>query len=98
MRAAKLPVGPRAGSASIDQVEVGAVVWAYARHYWREVRVVAKARTLVTVAYWIHDGGSLVKQRLQVWNLRYERPQRLNGSITTPAPTLAVCGLEEEGR
>lgn len=94
----KLPAGRPAGAVSIHEAQVGDVFWAYARHYWREVRIVGKARTRVAVAFWIHDGGSLVKQLLQVWNLRRERPARQNGALRTPAPTLAECGLPEGGQ
>lgn len=95
----KLPTVPREGGVvTLAEVEVGAVVWAYARHYWRQVRVIAKGRTRVTVAYWIHEGGSLVRQGLSIWNLRPERPSSRHGVVSVPAPTTSECGLLEGGQ
>lgn len=55
-------------------VELGQVVWVYARHHWREARVVTKARSRVTVAYFVNHGGRLVRQDVPLRNLSLDKP------------------------
>jgi hypothetical protein len=43
---------------SLDEIEPGDVLWAYARGYWRQVRVVGKRRKTATVAYTIRATSS----------------------------------------
>ena len=74
---------------SLDEVTPGDVFWAYARGRWRLVRVVAKARTRVTVAYTVDAGRGtrrLVGQVLQLNKLRWDRPAKGLGVIDAPAP------------
>jgi len=73
---------------TVADVAVGETAWAYARHYWREVRIVSKARTRVTVAYHLSVGGRLVHQHLAVWNLRLERPTNSAWAVDVAAPGL----------
>lgn len=83
---------------TITDVTVGLVVWAYARHYWRQVRIVAKARTRVTVAYHLSQSGRLVRQDLHVWNLRIERPSgRYTGVLSVPPPATEFGYAAEKG-
>jgi hypothetical protein len=72
------------------------VAWAYARHYWRQVRVVEKARTRVTVVYRLAIGGGIRRQVLQAFNLKTEKPTPRFGVLrtkTVPPPSLEEVGL-----
>jgi hypothetical protein len=77
---------------TITDVVVGQAVWAYCRHYWREVRIVGKGRSRVVVAYRLSVGGRLVRQDLALWNLRLEKPvvrNRYDAVLAVAAPELA---------
>lgn len=83
---------------SIDEIALGDVLWAYARNYWRQVRVVAKARRVVTVAYTIRAtstaSASLKRQDLSLSKnrLRLDRPPGRAGVLDVPAPS-TECGF-----
>jgi hypothetical protein len=69
------------------EIQAGAVVWAQARGYWRQVRViwVHAYRPKVRVAYYVR-GPRLVEQSLELGKLRLELPKVLYGVVDTPAP------------
>jgi hypothetical protein len=67
------------------EIQAGAVVWAQARGYWRQVRVVAVGRRRVRVAYYVR-GPRLVEQTLPWRELRLEPPTQIYGVVDTPAP------------
>jgi hypothetical protein len=69
----------------VSEIQAGAVVWANARGYWRQVRVVAVSRRRVRVAYYVR-GPRLVEQSLEPAKLRLEQPRVLYGLVDTPAP------------
>jgi hypothetical protein len=75
---------------SLDDVSVGDVLWAYARGYWRQVRVVGKRRKTATVAYVIratHATSASVKvQDLPTNRFRRDRPVGHYGILDAPAP------------
>jgi hypothetical protein len=75
---------------SSDEIHVGAVLWARARGYWREVRVVAKGRRGITVAYLVratHSASASTKRQDIPWHrLRADRPSGHYGIIDVPAP------------
>lgn len=83
------------------QPQVGGSAWAYARHYWREVRVLEIKGKGVVVGYQLNVSGRLVRQKLRTWNLRPERPV-MRGVMRTfraPVPTLEqVEAATKEGR
>jgi hypothetical protein len=80
---------------SLDQVEIGDVLWARARGYWRRVRVVGKTRRTATVAYTIHAtsraSASTKVQDLAPGRLRHDRPVGHYGIVDAPAPA-GCCG------
>ena len=83
---------------SIDEVTVGAVLWAYARGYWRQVRVMGKRRRTVTVAYYVQAtrsaSPSIRYQDLPAHRLRTDRPNGSYGvvDVTPPAaPAVAAA-------
>ena len=84
---ARPPRGPK------PEITAGAVAWAYARHYWREVLVLeisGRQRDKVVVAYRLNLSGNLRKQKLLLWNLRAQRPTNANWhTLSVVAPTLA---------
>lgn len=85
------------GSVSITNLQPGQVVWAYARHAWRQVRVVSKGRTRVSIAFWIHERGTLMKQTVTVWDLSLERPRYARANVMNEAaPSELECGLGGE--
>ena len=76
---------------SVDELEPGSVLWAYARGYWRQVRVVARARTRARVTYMLYanrPGGSarLTTQDLPASRFRRDRPIGVYGVLDVPPP------------
>lgn len=75
---------------SLEQIEPGDVLWAYARGYWRQVRVVGKRRKTATVAYVVratHAASASVKvQDLAANRFRRDRPVGHYGILDAPAP------------
>lgn len=87
---------------SIAEVEIHATYWVYARHHMREVRVVAKARTRVHVAFWTRYGMAppvLVIQPVPYYALRRQRPEpgrRWGFVLDWPAPSLEEIAASVE--
>ena len=73
------------------QPEVGGIAWAYARHYWREVRVLEIKGKSVLLAYRLVT-GRIKCQKLSTWNLRQECPatRGVVKVIHMPAPSLEL--------
>jgi hypothetical protein len=75
---------------SLEEIEPGDVLWARARGYWRQVRVVGKTRKTATVAYTIHStsraSASTKVQDLVPGRLRRDRPVGYYGIVDAPAP------------
>lgn len=75
---------------SLEQVGPGDVLWAYARGYWRQVRVVTKTRKTATVSYVIRAtssaSASIKIQDLKPERLRWDRPAGHYGILDAPAP------------
>ena len=82
------------------QPEVGGIAWAYARHYWREVRVLEIKGKTVVLAYRLVT-GRIKHQKLRTWNLRLERPvtRGVVKTLQMPVPSLEqVEAYMKEGR
>lgn len=87
------------GAPTLDQVAVGGIVWAYARGWWREARVVAVGsapggvvvRGVVRVAFrlGVHSAWRLREQALPLSKIRLERPQAFRVIANVPAPELS---------
>jgi hypothetical protein len=60
--------------ASLDQVEVGDVLWGYSFGWWRRVRVIRKGRTRVAVEFNLQGGGARREARLGLSQLRRFAP------------------------
>lgn len=75
---------------SLEEIEPGDVLWARARGYWRQVRVLGKTRKTATVAYTIHAtsraAASTKVQDLVPGRLRRDRPVGYYGIVDAPAP------------
>lgn len=75
---------------SLDQIEPGDVLWAYARGYWRQVRVVGKRRRTATVAYVIRAtraaSASVKVQDLAADRFRRDRPLGHYGILDAAPP------------
>ena len=75
---------------SLEEIEPGDVLWAYARGYWRQVRVVGKVRRRATVAYTIRAtssaSASVKVQDLPLERFRRDRPIGHYGIVDAPAP------------
>lgn len=76
--------------------QVGGTAWAYARHYWREVRVLEISRTRVLVGYRLVT-GRITRQKLSTWNLRQERPvtRGVVKTLRMPVPSLEELATKE---
>ncbi len=87
-RTAPTPVQPESNRFdSVSEVGVGSVVWAYASGYWRECRVLATARTRVTLAFYLRY-GIVKRQTLPLGRLRREQPRTCGPIVSTSAPAL----------
>lgn len=75
---------------SLDQIEAGDVLWAYARGYWRQVRVVGKRHRTATVAYVIRAtraaSASVKVQDLAADRFRRDRPPGHYGILDAAPP------------
>lgn len=75
---------------TLEEIEPGDVLWAYARGYWRQVRVVGKSRRTATVAYTIRATSaastSIKVQDLPANRFRRDRPVGYYGIVDAPAP------------
>lgn len=75
---------------SVDELEPGSVLWAYARGYWRQVRVVARVRTRARVTYMVRatsrGSASLTTQDLPASRFRRDRPIGVYGVLDVPPP------------
>jgi hypothetical protein len=75
---------------SLEEIEPGDVLWAHARGYWRQVRVLGTGRRTATVAYVIRAtqaaSASVKVQDLDVNRLRRDRPLGHYGVLDAPAP------------
>lgn len=75
---------------SLEEIQPGDVLWAYARGWWRQVRVVAKGRRRATVAYTLRAtipaAASLKRQDLPLERFRRDRPPGHYGIVDVPAP------------
>jgi hypothetical protein len=84
---------------SLAELALGASAWAYARGYWRQVRVVAKNRTTVRVAYYIQATRAATAtvrvQDLPLHRFRQDPPPGNYGIVRTPAP---APSLDETAR
>lgn len=78
-------------------VELGQVVWVYARHHWREARVVTKAFSRVTVAYFVNHGGRLVRQDVPLRNLSIDKPIAHYATVLNVAAPRAEFIAEKGG-
>lgn len=75
---------------TLDQLAVGADVWAWSRGFWRHSRVLELSRSLglvhhVTIAYRLRMGGRLIRQSVRPAVLRLAKPiaRRV---VNVPAP------------
>ena len=75
---------------ALEQLEPGDVLWAYARGYWRQVRVVGRHNRKATVAYVIRAtqsaSASVKVQDLPANRFRRDRPLGHYGILDAPAP------------
>jgi hypothetical protein len=75
--------------ASVAEIPDRGVVWAYTGGpFWREVRVIAKARTRVTVEFWQGTHARKKRTVVPLAKIRRSRPQTTYGVLSTPAPAL----------
>lgn len=70
--------------ASVDEIEPGDTCWAYARHFWRRVRVVRTMQTQVEVTFRLDRCGSPRVQVVPFGCLRRHYPD--SKYIVTVAP------------
>lgn len=75
---------------TVQDVNLGDVYWCYARHHFRQVRIVAKARVRVTVAFRLAISGRLVRQDVHAWNLTTEAPPPSTRNVSRLAPPDAI--------
>jgi hypothetical protein len=75
---------------SLEEIEPGDVLWAHARGYWRQVRVLGLMRRTARVAYFIKAtssaSASVKLQDLPAARLRRDRPIGHYGILDAPAP------------
>ena len=75
---------------SLEEIEPGDALWAYARGYWRQVRVLGKSRKTARVAYTIRAtstaSASTKVQDLPANRFRRDRPVGYYGIVDAPAP------------
>lgn len=76
---------------SLEEIEPGDVLWAYAGGVWRHVTVVGKRLRRATVVYTTRAGtpSSAVKwQALGLERFRRDRPPASQRVVDTPAPVM----------
>lgn len=72
--------------ASVDEIEAGDTCWAYARHFWRRVRVIRTMKVAVEVTFRLDRCGSPRVQVVQLGCLRRHYPDSKYVVTISPPP------------